>query len=159
MLSLEKGQYVNLVVAFSNLSALVINHSYNLSGNLYYLIPMVASFLMHISERKHGLQGFPPFNRFSREFLWIDRIVAYISVGVVLYNFNNLSGPSILYGLFGLLCLFISENIPGGSQGAEKETLVRYTQDLHWIIFSITHCLWHVLAFYVLCMSFNPRVH
>jgi hypothetical protein len=96
---------------------------------------IIASILMHLSETKHGLIGIHPFNKYSRIFLWFDRIMAYICslhvLYIMYYKWNSLTNDFILWGLFGLLMQMVSE-------------IIVTNQELPLII---THCIWHYVAY------------
>lgn len=109
------------------------------------LLTSTASFLMHLSETKHGLRGIPPFNRYSHMFLNLDRFFAIISTVFVffkLYPYLQTHPWILLTGLCGVTLNFISENvcknnIPG---------------------FIIAHLLWHLIAFSMLYVSVNTHI-
>lgn len=126
---------INLLVTFSNVYGLL--PIYYSEGILQILvtITVLCSFLMHISETKHSLPGIYPFNKFSNLFLWLDRIFAntliiYLLSLLYLNNFL-ISIKIIIYLICGFTFLFISERI---------------TDNI--IIFSVTHSLWHILAYH-----------
>lgn len=104
---------INTIVSTSNLYAL-----YFIKQQPYIIIPMIASILMHLSERKHNLPGIYPFNLYSTQFLWLDRIIAvssglYIIRNIYLSNFTLLFNNNfLLLNIIRLLaCLFQKRQI------------------------------------------------
>jgi hypothetical protein len=128
---------INIIVAFSNvvfgIAAIVRHAMYRQYGEMAIVqCCMVVSFLMHMSERKHGLPGIMPFCLLERQFLWIDRIVGCIlGASLVLNNYDNAWFWSV--GIFGLICMTISENTKRGP-----------------VWFAAWHCAWHASVFYIL---------
>jgi hypothetical protein len=99
-----------------------------------------ASFLMHISEVKHGLHGVYPFNKWSWWFLQLDRVMAIVcTVYVLFYALIVGVETNWIVGIGGLLCMGCSE----------------FFVDGWW--FGILHALWHGCAFYILGLTFNQR--
>ena len=98
---------------------------------------VLASILMHLSEKKHGLNGIYPFNDFSYQFLWFDRIMAYWCILRVIIKINNCPidqiGCHLILGLFGLSLNLLSEKFP-----------YKYI-----IPYAIMHCIWHLIAYYI----------
>lgn len=129
--------YLNLLVASSNLYGLKIFHL-KLSTYQKILISsmILASSLMHLSEVKHNLPGIYPFSKYSNEFLWYDRIMAFTCIiyGGYQLKLNHIkffNKKFLIKTLFGFSCLAISENV--GSIGQ--------------IGFAISHITWHLLAY------------
>jgi hypothetical protein len=129
---MQFGYLVNLIVTLSNIPGFFVYYKTN---DKIILLASIASVLMHLSEQKHGLPGIYPFNKFSNEFLWMDRIMAYISVLNVLYNlylkWYIIPNSSIIWGLTGLFLNFVSEVI------IKNE----------WLPFTFAHGLWHIYAY------------
>lgn len=129
--------WINIVVALSNVYGLQIFET-NISfyHKLIYLLTIIFSSLMHLSERKHKLNGVKYFNKYSNLFLWLDRIFAYIATILVLielyYNINKLYNI-LNYAIIGLVSLFISENIAKSK-----------------LIFMIFHIIWHIMAYHII---------
>lgn len=126
------GQYVNLLVAFSNIFGIFMILC---DPKWVGVCTVTCSVLMHLSERKHGLPGISPFNNLSAEFLWMDRIMAYISTTFALYNMYNkwIMVPRwlIYYGVFGLILMIIAE--------------MMITDQ--WNLFIVFHTGWHFIAY------------
>lgn len=100
---------------------------------LLVTMTIAASFLMHISETKHGLPGVYPFNQWSWYFLQFDRVMAIASGGYVLYKTGIMQLPM---ATIGFVILALSERVERGHA---------------W--FAVTHILWHACAFYMLYNS------
>jgi hypothetical protein len=101
-------------------------------------LAILASVLMHLSERKHELPGIYPFNKYSSFFLWFDRIMAYLSAMIVariLFIRWNLWYTSFLmiYICIGLISMGLSE--------------LMFTLKEDHSLFAMTHSLWHLIAF------------
>lgn len=147
-----RGEIINLIVASSNLFGLwPLYKSYY--GNhqklfdhepLLILIMIIASFLMHISERKHNLPGLL-FGDHCNWFLWFDRIMAWtlsLYVGLYLCIIGYVFVHRIAFGLvflkmfIGLQCLYASEHIEPPY----------YPQE--W--FALWHIVWHYFAYDIL---------
>lgn len=129
---------INLFVSLSNLPGLLI--IFDDVGNNYKIIltAMVGiSILMHLSEKKHGLPGIYPFNKFSSFFLNVDRMFAVLCSIIVLFkaipNFEKISGMTKFFSFFGLFCGGISE-------------LYDEYQEFEYLL---THSIWHWSAYYV----------
>ena len=97
---------------------------------------------MHLSERKHNLPGVPFFNQYSEIFLLWDRATALTGVVHVLvamfieyglHGMTDLLQRMFYQSLIGLAFLTVSENIDYGLN-----------------FFTITHCIWHFIAFDIL---------
>lgn len=132
---------VNLVVALSNvwgLLPIVAGYKRSVFDGTLMLITVLASILMHVTERKHGLPGLC-WRQHSYLFLWLDRIMAVVTgaYGTYLYLFMLTPSMNILCcALLGFVFMTISEHGPN-----------RY--------FMLTHCIWHILAYYSLYMLYN----
>jgi len=115
-------RWVNAFMAATNLAVIPA-----LFGDHVLLSAAVstASFMMHLSETKHGLPGIIGH---SNIFLWADRAVA---VGSIIYALNyTISRPITL---IGLVCMSISE--------------YRRTPLPVFIMF---HTIWHCCIYYIL---------
>lgn len=129
---------INTIVSTSNLYAL-----YFIKQQPYIIIPMIASILMHLSERKHNLPGIYPFNLYSTQFLWLDRIIAvssglYIIRNIYLSNFTLLFNNNfLLLNIIGFISMFISET---------SDNRVHDYQ----LVYMIFHIIWHICAFHIL---------
>lgn len=135
---------INLVVAFSNLYGLFLLRNFDIKS-LFHLCTISSSFLMHISETKHNLNGIYPFNKYSLIFLNLDRFFAYSEILFVLFNLYfdpDLIQKIIIKTFIGLLCLFLSENIeiivPNSSKKIKK------------YFFAVLHGCWHIFAYNIL---------
>ena len=127
----------NIIVSLSNLSGF---YFFNFSLD-FYIFPMLASILYHLSETKHNLPGIYPFNNYTFYLLQLDRIFAVISFLLIM---NKLNFHIFILGIIGFLFLFLSE----------QDTILNkigFNIELNVWIFTITHCLWHIIAFY--CLS------
>lgn len=154
---MDLSQIVNIVVAFSNFYGLkILTLDLNYFQICFFTTVIIASFLMHISEQKHGLHGISPFSSFSNKFLWLDRITANFAMLYILYSIHidycfwhqTYSFDSIKeyilqgecfnvifpYLLLGFSSLAISENWP----------------NINKILFVVTHCIWHYCAFEII---------
>jgi uncharacterized membrane protein len=121
----------NLFLAITNLIALpTIIHTQHYLNKVIVIFAMVASILMHLSEKKHNLSGIHPFNRFAWLFLQIDRVVALISGLYVLYMVPAFTPKLLAIGIAGLSCMAISEHI---------------AKEINWFVF--WHTCWHICAF------------
>jgi hypothetical protein len=129
---------VNILVALSNFIG------FYFSNSILICFPIFASFLYHLAEIKHELPGIYPLNKYSGILLNIDRLFAIIGFLIVLKNFDKIN---LKLGIFGLLCLMISErdviytNLTGNYLKMFK---------VSHFDFLIFHCIWHVVAYYIL---------
>lgn len=125
----------NLGLACSNFYAYRTLSCYKIGSGpwLLTLLAAISSFLMHISERKHGLPGFSLI-KYSSELLWLDRftcILVFITSLIVLKTDIPLSTMR--------LALF------GGALNAISEIYAVTPERFY--LFYITHILWHMIAF------------
>jgi hypothetical protein len=135
-MSPDKYAYVNLFMAASNLPGLLILYQpMRIEYKALSVCTIISSFLMHISETKHGLVGIYPFNKYSWHFLQLDRIFAIFSVIVVLCilyeRWNKTSTKLILFGCVGLFLNMLSENL-------FRDNITGFV---------VTHSLWHWIAY------------
>jgi hypothetical protein len=79
---------INLIVSSSNIYGILPIWYSSGYYRLWICSVVIASTLMHLSETKHGLPGIYPFNIYSNEFLWYDRIMAYSVVLFGLWNYQ-----------------------------------------------------------------------
>ena len=93
-----------------------------------------ASFLMHMSERKHRLPGLF-LARYSRLFLNIDRVLAWVSAFYGSYLFWENPYKNFIQLMFPLVTLVM---------GAIGEN----TKDLQ--LYCTSHSMFHFLAYYAL---------
>lgn len=93
----------NVMVIFTLLRTTFTIH-FNIS-----LCTALASFLMHLSERKHDLPGIYPLNQYANVFLNLDRIMAMIGI-VYMLSFFWYRMDVIILGVIGLLFMTISKN-------------------------------------------------
>jgi len=146
----ERDVHINYLVTWSNIYAipllLYVTISPIINWQLFTLawLAVLASVLMHLSETKHGLPGVYPFNKFSNEFLWFDRIMA-ITSSVYLANilYNNwfyVSKFYIIYPIVGLMFNGVSELADKGSLSSPNSGKRKY-------VFAITHSIWHYFAY------------
>lgn len=141
-----QNQFINFFVTSSNMYGLV--PIYYASNNIYrtWISGIVlSSSLMHISETKHGLPGVYPFNKYSKQFLWLDRFMAYtpmMYVGyLMLYKKEFMLLMMLLnkYMIIGTTCLLISERV--GTK--------------HKYLFAILHSIWHICAYHTISLFFT----
>ena len=161
-----RGEIINLVVALSNVFGLwpLYTSYYNTDRFFYYephliFVMIIATFLMHISERKHNLPGLL-FGNYSNYLLWFDRIMAWImsfyvflividTVLLIMSNdgtkglYNNLSGFGLVFFdiSMALASLHLSERIEPNYNSQE------------W--FAFWHIIWHYLAYDILYRVIN----
>jgi hypothetical protein len=134
------GEWVNHIVCMSNIVGLAaVRAARTWPQLLLATAAVLASGLMHLSERKHGLPGVAPFGRWPRAFLWLDRVVAYLSTAYVGYHlfWNDMPLP-IVTALVGCVALLLSERVEGGH-----------------VWFAVTHSLWHLCAYRILASAFD----
>lgn len=128
----------NLIVALSNIVG--IPCVLYCKNPMIISIMIMSSVLMHLSDQKHGLPGIYPFNKFTKLFLWLDRLMAYLLTLQILYmmyyKWAKIPTYLIFYGIFGILLQFISE-----------VALPMYKLNNHKVLFVISHCLWHFVAY------------
>lgn len=142
---------INVLVTCSNLSLIVFMYYYNVSimNNMLTLIPMCASMIYHISEVKHGLPGIYPLNKCSNELIWLDRISAVSACvygAYTLYQTGNIDYTMCAIGLFGLVCLGVSEYDVVYMKLINNKLKIHVNKD----VFLVSHSLWHISAFYLL---------
>lgn len=116
----------------------------------------LASTLMHISERKHGLPGISPFNQWSHEFLQIDRAMSLIAGAYGAHSAfrNNRLGKSLVsIVLTGLSCLRIAEDSDQALIDAFGANPVVLGASAPQWIFAAFHCVWHCMAFTALAIA------
>lgn len=130
----------NIIVAYSNFIALLAFKKVN----NYVFIPMMASFIYHLSETKHNLPGISILNNYSEFLLEIDRFFAVISGLYVLTKLINHKQKCSFYiiGIIGFISLLYSE----------KDYFYPTINEIEYLI---THCIWHFAAFYCLLETLN----
>ena len=135
----------NIITSLSNFSILFF---YKLNNNII-IIPMIASFIYHLSETKHNLPGLYPLNLISNFLLNIDRICAFISALKIIcklyYNPKIINFNFLFCAIIGLFCLFLSEC----DVGAEL-LLGPNSFKIDGLFFVIPHNIWYFCAFYCL---------
>lgn len=152
-------QIINLIVAATNLILiLLVKNIDSFYKNLLYL-PMIASVLYHLGETKHGLKGIYPFNKFTQQLLFFDRLCAYVSFVFILKSIFDFPGlllqkNFLLVGIFGLLNLVISERDTIYKTLINEQDLKKFFKvgEIEFVIF---HSAWHISAFYCLVFSFK----
>lgn len=143
--TMSASQYLNLIVTLTNIAAIVpIDYAYKnglyLDMILLFCV-MCASMLHHISGINRGLDGIM-FLSYANELLWLDRIVAFLSISRILYLVykHNIYNKSNSYDHMlisvALFCLFYSDVILQNNNTFSKQ--FRYC---------LTHSLWHISAF------------
>jgi hypothetical protein len=146
------SRVTNIVVALSNLVAIPFMIGIDLGSPyaLMVLLPMIASMAYHLGEKKHGLPGIYPFNTMTDALLWVDRLFAFTSALFMFSVFCNnpyiatLKIWSII--IVALLYLWISERDAFYITVYKRNPAV-YVGEIEFLIF---HCIWHILAFYLL---------
>jgi hypothetical protein len=140
--------FINLIVTASNFVFPIFCKMQGVSPPLLAYVPMLASALYHISERKHGLPGVAPFNAYSNELIWADRVGAFASGAFVLYKTGLSPSPvNLAVAAGGFACLTVSEHdiifqkLGWGHFHVNK-----------WL-FAVTHTVWHTCAFYLLASA------
>lgn len=164
---------INQIVASSNLIALWFMYKYNCLDNTYIYFPMLASILYHLSETKHNLPGIYPFNLYTHQLLQLDRVFAvlsFIKCALTIYHnpeiimINNYH--LLILSIIAFICLMYSERdiiytnvqyICNKNKTKNKNNNLLFK--VHKMEFAITHCIWHVLAYYLLIniIISNPK--
>lgn len=134
----------NLIVAFSNFVFISFAQYKNGVHPTLYL-PMLASFIYHLAETKHGLPGFPILRDHAYTLLNVDRFfAAYAGIYMLCQVYNQpslLTGRMITIGLLGFVALACSE----------YDTIVKKLFDIDTRVahptFVVSHCIWHWCAF------------
>jgi hypothetical protein len=140
-MNIENRFLINLLVAASNIAALPAIFAAQTTADWTVAVAAAtASVLMHLSERKHGLPGIPPFNWASWFFLQLDRAVAYGTAAYLAWAElqHGLSFATVMLAANGLAWMGISECL-----------------DLSVTHFAIAHVLWHVNAFAIMYRIFT----
>lgn len=142
--------WTNLIVSLSNLIAIPLWVKSPSRESHFMIYPMIASFLYHLSERKHNLPGIYPLNLYHHELLNLDRFCAVMSawyVGVNMCIIPNLQKPPLIsLGLFGLTCLMISER-----------DVIFPKLKISRLEYTFSHVTWHMIAFYMLSSTIRER--
>jgi hypothetical protein len=134
------SKIVNIVLATSNLIGCFIVPQLDITHEKWLIrLTIFASFMMHMSERKHNLMGFHPWNRSSSLYLWMDRIMAVVTGGYLISK-TTFHTHTIHVTLFGLLCMGVSEKI----------VIPNTTRRFQQLFFMIGHLMWHCAAYYLL---------
>lgn len=151
------AQAVNLTTALSAVVTVFFAPFMKITSRLHwtmYIAAIVASLLMHLSERKHRLPGLPIFNRYSWIFLQFDRFVAIVVGSYLGYHqfWFFISGRLLVLGVIttvGFIFLFAAENpkLVGFHRG-DDGTILSYS------FYCLFHCLWHSVAFTVMLVMF-----
>lgn len=142
------GEYINLIVASTNVFGIFLFDTRNSTFiNIINLLMITASVLMHLSERKHDLNGIYPFNNYSEEFLCFDRVMCYICFGIsaytLIYTYSWYTLKIYAYiGILGFILNIISEL----SSPRYFPTVSIYKL---WFVYVVTHSVWHYLAYFV----------
>ena len=145
----------NIVVAMSNLYFLYLARNDNIHYILFF--PMMASFIYHLAETKHGLQGLPIINKYSDELLFVDRIGAFFAA---IYILQQIELYTIFLLIIGLIFLIHSEmdNIISYTKcKITKYNIYQINPHLTPIEYIVSHCLWHVFAFEALYYSIKLK--
>jgi hypothetical protein len=129
---------MNLCLAMTNLVGLSPFFEATGSDRFFVLLPLVSSFLFHLSETKHDLPGISPFKEYTHIFLMCDRISACVAVAWVISRFLDhhdvyIKNGTLSLGVVGFCSMLISET-PGINQD----------------VFFLLHNVWHICAFVVM---------
>ena len=141
-------EVINILNAVTNVFGLL---AFNIPGLSWYDralvgLTIMASVLMHLSERKHYLPGIKPFSLWAKWFLFLDRYTA-IQMGSILiyytwrYNLWEMIFPksyiwvAILVGLLSVLM---------------SETVFVHNTTFDKIGFVVFHTIWHFLAYSII---------
>ncbi len=128
-------RFVNLWMALTNLVVLpTLFYSTNPTLTMLAAVAAVASALMHISERKHGLPGFA-FANWATVALNLDRACAII-IGTYMFSHFHHRHDLLVVGVIGLMCMAISE-----FPGVPLRIFVPY------------HTAWHFCVYYIFYMA------
>jgi hypothetical protein len=136
--------WVNLLVAASNIAALpALFAARTMVEWTVACAAMMASILMHLSERKHGLPGIPPFRYAAQAFLQLDRAIAYITAAYLAWAElqHGLSFATVMLTVNGLIWMFVSE-----------------CMDISIAQFAAAHALWHLNAFAIMYRIFTRSI-
>ena len=142
------GRWVNVIMCFSNVVGLLAICSARDGVQIILATSAtVASMLMHLSERKHGLPGVAPFSRFSTLFLNVDRAIAMLCLAYVAKAWAS--------GWLPARCVWMM--LPVAAVGVTALTLSEHTvhKRLGRWWFVGTHSLWHACAFCGLAYVFT----
>ncbi len=125
----------HLVVSGSNIFGFVPIYSL-FKTNRYYGALLVsgavsASVLMHLTETKHNLPGLY-LSKYSNAFLWLDRIVAWMTGLYGLYLFYTNPQKTIWQVILPVM-------------GAISSLIGESTMNLP--LYTLTHTIWHGLAY------------
>ncbi len=111
----------------------------------YYYFPMIASLIYHLAENKGDLVGIPYLNKYAEELLLIDRFFALCAIIFVITQISKnlylITPMFIRKFILGLSFLIISD----GDMifGSLNNNQIKISP----LLFTITHTLWHFLAF------------
>lgn len=145
-------RWCNLIVAASNLYGLLPIYIAKNGYQLWMTGVVLSSTLMHLSEVKHGLPGISPFNRYSNQLLWLDRIAANSLVAFAVFTpLINSNFAAISYSMLYSKVLWLGLNSLALSE--MTGLLISPKRLSHQIFFTVTHCLWHICAYQV-CYDF-----
>lgn len=135
-----QSQIINIITSLTNLYGIAAFSSCQSHLDKAVIANCIlASSLMHLSERKHGLVGIYPFNKFSTFFLNYDRVS---SSSLVIYTILTKDVTFVfhtLYPYIGMLSLFLSEKVCVNNK----------------LFFTVTHNIWHIAAFHCLYLIYH----
>jgi hypothetical protein len=106
---------------------------------LWCFLVGILSMLMHISEQKHYLPGLWPFNKYTDEFLKLDRASTYFTIPMLLsiaLFYDLIILDLTIFSLLTLSALFISERVT--IRGGDTR--------LNLFIFGFFHTMWHIFS-------------
>ena len=135
--------YINIITAFSNLIAYLYIYYYEKSINYMLNCIILCSFLDHLAEIKHNLPGISILNKYSNVFFMLNIIFSIYGLYFIFSNFNKLELYDIPIGIFGLICLLISE----------LDTIIQKVKNteykIHIYYFLFFHNIWHFCVYYI----------
>lgn len=145
----------NYIVSTSNFIALPMMYLSDSPYRYFMLLPLLGSFLYHMAEKRHHLPGIYPFNNYQDELLFFDRLCAFLS-GLIIVRFmifNPITPEFIVVNIITWLSGIMSEKDMIHDYLLKQEHhMARYFATSH-LEFTISHCIWHFGAFYLLWMS------
>jgi hypothetical protein len=155
--------WTNILVACTNLVALPLIFTSSNSRRWWMLFPMLASFLYHLAETKHGLPGVKPLNAHAARLLWLDRFGAFGSalyIVLTMYNRPHIfTLPRLCVATLGLASLWYSERdicfVFYHRLFGKTLTLsdIPPTYRVGQSDFAVSHSCWHFSAFYTLSIA------
>lgn len=143
----------NMLIALSNLS-LILFVKEDLNPGWY--APMIASLLYHLAEKKPGITGVPYLRDYDIELLIADRFMVVFALYSIIRAMKNMRMKMVVIGLFGFSALFYSDK----KLIYEFFGNTEYVPPLHPLLYTISHSIWHLCAFYIYgkCLDYNYKL-